>query len=175
MSYGGRRPRGRKNLETIINSVKNVVDIVGALPAAVNVTDTITGAVDSPVLSSNNQVERGSIIKAIHVSISVNGTQGSGVNNRLTFYIAKNPGNNLTLPNPGATGISDNKKWIFYEGMANLISNADGGSTFRFDRWLRVPKKMQRQASEDRFIAVFRVEAGTSANYCSKYIYKWYT
>ncbi len=172
-SFGRRRGGFRKRPMTVINSIKNVVDVVGALPAG-NTIEDIAIATNTPLSTVSTDVSNGCQIKAIHLDISVNGTGVSGVNNRLTGYLWKNPGNNLTTPNPGSTGTSNEKKFIIFEFMQNLRALADGGATFRVFKWQRLPKRYWRMGTDDRWQVIFRLESGGTANYCSKYIYKWY-
>ncbi len=164
--YGGMRP--------VINSTKNVVDNIDVSTGGANIVTNIAEAQDTPLATVDDNVSIGCKIFRVFMELSINGTAGTGVNNAIRFYIIKNPGNNLTLPNPGTTGTSNEKKFVVFEGMFNLGATADGASTQNMKRWIKLPKVYHRMGTDDRWQFVVRTEGAATANYCTKFIYKWY-
>ncbi len=164
----------RSGLGSVINSTKNIVDQIDATVGGANSVENIAVAQNTPVNTVADEVSIGCKIFRIYLELSINGTAGTGVNNAIRFFILKNPGNNLTIPNPGTTGTSNEKKFIVFEGMFNLGRVQDGASTQNMKRWIKLPKVYHRMGTDDRWQFVIRTEAGTTSNYCTKFIYKWY-
>ncbi len=166
-SYGrSRMPR------PTINSIKNVVDIISATVGGTNSVNDIAIATNNPLSTTAVHVENGCIIRFIDLQVSYNGTAGTGVNNRLTGYLFKNPGANLTPPNPGSTGTSNEKKFVVREWMANLGRVQDGATTFTRNFRIKIPKVYWRMGVDDKWSVISRTETGTTSNYCLKAIYK---
>ncbi len=172
-SYGMRRPM-RRSLGTIVDSNKNIVDIIDATVGGTNKVDVIVQAVDSATLAGTTTVERGSKLFGVIMQLSMNGTGATGVNNAIRGYIIKNPGDNLTVPNPGTTGSSNEKKFVIFEFMANLGRVQDGAPRFDIKKYVKIPRVYQRFGADDKLQLVLRTETGVNSNYCTKFIYKWY-
>ncbi len=166
--------RGRGNSLRPINSVKNIRQTVGGLSGTAVFVE-LARAVDSPVLAQSTQVQRGCIIKAVYLSFDVCGLGGTGVLNTADLYLAKNPGDNLTLPDPDATGISDNKKFIFKTWRIMIMRNQDGNVPVHFEGWLKIPKRYQRFGSDDTLIFAVQCTATITGHFSAQAIYKWYT
>ncbi len=164
----------RSGLGSVINSTKNIVDEISNNGGGVNSVENIAIAKNTPDNALSDEVSIGCKIFRIYFELSINGTVAAGVNNAVRFYIIKNPGNNLTNPNPGTTGASNEKKFIIYESMFNLGSSASGQNTANIKRWIKVPRVYHRMGTDDRWQFVLRNEAGTTSNFCTKFIYKWY-
>ncbi len=172
-SYGRRRMNF--GARPIVNSIKNIIDDTGATVGGTNTNTALAIAKDAIDPGANpTDVKQGCQIRAIHLNVEVNGTAAAGVNNAWRAYIIKNPGTNLTNPNPGTTGTSNEKKFIIQEFMFNLNRAQDGGTTRSFSRWLKIPKRYWRMGIDDRWTFVQRTETSTTANYCIKAIYKYY-
>ncbi len=169
-----KRFRQRSGLGSVINSTKNIVDQISNNAGGVNSVENIAIAQNTPDNTLSDEVSIGCKIFRIYFELSINGTVASGVNNAVRFYIIKNPGNNLTNPNPGTTGASNEKKFIIYESMFNLGSSASGQNTANIKRWIKIPRVYHRMGTDDRWQFLLRNEAGTSSNFCTKFIYKWY-
>lgn len=166
------RRRGNRSIRPTINSQKNVIDIVSATVGGTNSVNDIAIATNNPLSTVQNHVENGSIIRFINLQVSYNGTAGTGVNNRLTGFLFKNPGANLTPPNPGTTGTSNEKKFVVKEWMVNLGRVQDGANSFTREFRIRIPRVYWRMGVDDKWTVVSRTETGTNSNYCLKAIYK---
>ncbi len=94
-----RRPFRKRQSMSIIQSEKNVFDITSSIGTGTNL-QTIAIAVNAADNTVNNQVTRRCKIYRIWVELWAYGILASGVNNPFNWYIIKNPGANLTHPEP---------------------------------------------------------------------------
>ncbi len=177
MSFFPRRRnfgRKRSSLGTIVNSIKNEVNFVRGIVAATNNEDTIAKAVDNPTTAVSTEVKRGCLIKAIWIEFWYYGLSAGDTNDIVDIYLVKNPGTNLTLPNPGTVGTSNEKRFVIREWKSLGGLKSLGGTPYhQMGRWFRIPKRMQRMGTDDRWLLVTR--SPTTGNLCEKFIYKWYT
>ncbi len=175
MSFFRRRPRRRRgSLGTIVNSIKNSFGRIDALVASTNLDIVCVLSVDTPVTANVADVKRGSLVKAIWIEFWYYGLSATDVNNIIDIYLIKNPGTNLTLPNPGTIGTSNEKQWVIREwrGLAGVKSL--GGKPYQqVGRWFKIPKRFQRMGTDDTWSLVAR--SSTTGNLCTKFIYKWYS
>ncbi len=137
------------------------------------VNHPISNAIDTPVIGTNNAVNRSCTIKAVWLSIDVCGLAATGVLQTTRFYIMQNVGANLTPPVPGTEGTSNEKRFIFKTWNAMTMRNQDGNTPYHWEGWVKIPKRFQRQAQDDQLTLVFR--ATTAAGHLSFVaIYKWF-
>ncbi len=158
----------------VINSIKNQVF------AAIGITSTISTinlakAVTNPSPTVKDDVRHGCIIKAMWLSIDVCGLGGSGALNNANFYIMKNPGANLTEPNPIAWGTSNEKKFIIKSWKVMIMRNQDGNVPYHWEGWLKIPKRYHRMGTDDLWTISVVSTAGVTGNFSVEAIYKWYT
>lgn len=95
------------------------------------------------------------------------------VQGNVDWYITKAPNTIIaSLPIPGATGGSPNRKWILHEekGIPGTFNNGAGPLTFR--GFIKIPRGRQRFDEDDRVRIVFR--GATVYDACLKSIYKVY-
>ncbi len=168
------RSRRSFGLGNIIDSIKNSKNF------AVGTTGTkqtvlIAKAVDTPVTTSDSDVKRGSIIKAIYCILDGCGLGGTGVLNDMNFYLFKNPGANLTAPNPISVGTSNEKKFIFRQWHFMIMRNQDGNLPFHWEGWLKIPKRYQRMGTDDRIDLIIQNTSGLTGHFSGQFIYKWYS
>ncbi len=167
---GGFRRRSGLN---IVDSIKNEVNAIAGISAATNQVTTLVNSVDSPATTNASQVKRGSKIFRIWFEFWYYGLSAGETNDIMDAYFMKNPGNNLTPPNPGTVGTSNEKKFIIKEwrGLAGLKSL--GGQPYQWRGWIKIPKVYQRNGTDDRWLFVLR--SPTTGNLCTKFVYKWFT
>ncbi len=168
-SYGRKRSGG---LGSVINSNKNMVNISNASVANTLITFDIADTQDSATLAVADDVQRGCKIFRVYLEFWVIGTQSSGVNNFVDCYIFKNPGSNLTPPNPGTEGTSNEKKFIFKKWKGLLGKNTEGTPFYSFRGWIKVPKVYQRMGANDKL--QFLLITPQNGLHCISAIYKWY-
>ncbi len=170
--YSGRRRRSF-GPRPIINSIKNqVFDSTGTTGAIDNTI--VAKAVNTPNSTVASDVSQGCLIKAIWVNIDGCGLGGTGVLNNFQGYLIKNPGNNLTDPNPLSWGTSNEKKFIFRSWKFIIMRNQDGNTPFHWEGWIPVPKRYQRMGIDDTFKFVFNNTAALTGHFSAEFIYKWY-
>ncbi len=142
--------------------------------AAATRTEIIANAVDTATLAVTNEVDRGCKINTVYIECWLYGNAVEGVNSPIEWFIAKNPGNNLTLPNPATQGASDNKKFIFASGKGLVGSSLNGQPGYLIRGWFSIPKRYRRFGSSDRLVLHTRNSTANDLNYCFMAIYKWY-
>ncbi len=171
------RRRGSR-LGTIVHSTKHIIDTEGALTAGSTSFTPISTVVESLSSPFNpTEVELGSTINGIFLSIFMLGASGSGLNGSLNWYIVKLRATQTTgsgFPQPGVTGTSDVRSQIFHEEKG-LAGSADG-TPMAFKGVIVIPKGMRRQRQGDQFVLALRNSDVTNdANFCIKAIYKTFT
>ncbi len=166
--------RRRSGLGSIVDSMKNMkrfaVGTTGTLQ-----TVLIAKAVDSPVNTVDSDVKRGSVIKAIYCIFDGCGLGGTGVLNDMDFYIYKNVGANLTAPTPISVGTSNEKRFVFRQFHFMIMRNQDGNTPFHWEGWIKIPRKYQRMAVDDRFDLIIQNTAALTGHMSGIFIYKWYS
>ncbi len=165
--------RYQNKMRPIIDSMKNVVDTTLSTGTTLQAI-AIAIAKDSPVNTAANEVKRGSIIKAIWISLDVCGLAATGVLQRTNFYLIKNPGANLTVPSVFAVGTSNEKKWVIKQWQVMTMRNQDGNVPFHWEGWIKLPKRYHRMGVDDQWQLAIATDA--AAGHSSfQFIYKWYS
>ncbi len=152
--------------------MKNVVEMANSTSTTA-VNEIIALANDNPVTSASNQVQRGSVIKAVYVSFDVCGLAGTGVRQVTNVYLMKNPGANLTAPGTFTVGTSNEKKFIFRQWSFQTMRNQDGNPPFHFEGWIKIPKRYQRMGTDD-LIHLTHATDTSVGHITGQFIYKWY-
>ncbi len=168
----GSRRRRSGGLGSIVDSMKNETNEIVGITAATNQFFVIANAVDSALLANASDVERGCKIFRIYLEFWYYGLSAGNTNDIMDVYLIKNPGSNLTLPNPGTIGTSNEKKFVFKEWKGLAGNKSLGGGPYQFRGWIKVPKHYQRMGSNDQIVLVTR--SPTTGNVCHKAIYKWF-
>ncbi len=136
-----------------INRIKHVVDSSATLAKNTNLPVPLVDATDTPTIAVTQSVETGSKVNGIYLRVEVasNDPIDTGVVPNVYMYVAKNPGNNVTLPNPNVVGGSDNKRFVIHQEMT-MIENKGQGSNSRtlFNGVIVIPRGMRRFAPDDQ-------------------------
>ncbi len=172
MPFRQRGFSGRSRLGTIVDSNKNEVNGVVAITASANFANVIAITVDSAALTTATQVERGCKIFKFWLEFWYYGLSAGNTNDIIDAYILKNPGSNLTPPNPGTVGTSNEKKFVFKEWKGLAGNKSLGGSPYAWKGWIKIPKIYQRMGADD--LLSFVVRSPTTGQLCFKLIYKWF-
>ncbi len=167
------RRRPRTGGIPLIHSTKNVVNQTLGVSASTNLVINLVNAIDTPVITNANNVLRSCTIKSVFLEFWYYGTAAGDTNNIFDMYVIKNPGNNLTVPDPGTVGTSNEKKYVFREWKGLAGNKALGGYPYNWKGRLRIPKPYQRFGQDDRLVLVVR--SATAGNFCHTTIYKWFT
>ncbi len=151
--------RHRQSLRPI-NRIKHVVDFSQTLTAGVNLTLNLVSANDDPVIGQTAQVLTGSTVNAIYLKVEVasNETDAGAIPN-VYMFVAKNPGDNLTLPSPNTVGGNDNKKFIIHQEMVMLNNLAGGNPRVLFNGVIVIPRGYRRFGPADKLVLGIRSTA----------------
>ncbi len=159
----------RGNLQPV-NRIKHVIDIQAGLVLNNLSTSALILAVDNPVRTNNNEVATGSKVNAIYLNVEAYATTAAALAN-VYLAVAKNPGNDITLPNPNVVGVSDKKKWFIHQEMKMLQEVVKGNPRTIFNGVIVIPKGYRRNGPDDRL--VLQVFApGVNINFCVQCHYK---
>ncbi len=146
---------------------------VQALPAGTNIIFDCAIAKDNPVTTVHNDVQNGSKIFRLWLEFWIYGQTAGATNDIIDAYIIKDPGNNLTLPDPGTVGTSNEKKFVFKTWKGLMGVKSLGGQPYMWRGWIKVPKIYQRMGADDRITIVYR--SPTIGDVCTNVILKYYT
>ncbi len=158
-----------------INSRKNIVQNVAIIAAAGTSTTRIVNSVETmPALAQAAQVVTGSIVNTVYLEVWMYGNAVAGVNSPVTWYLCKNPGNNLTMPDPALAGTDDNKRWIYAMGKGLLGNSGNGQPGYLIRGWFSIPRRMRRMGFDDEIQLLIKNDTANDINLCTLMIYKWY-
>ncbi len=161
---------GRMSMRPI-HRIKHVIDSEGALTAATTSSTPIIAAVDAPTLGSTTQVETGAKVNGIYLHVEVSHTSGAG---RPNVYLAvfKNPGGNLSAPNPTNVGGSDNKRFVIHQEMIMMSGDAGNGLPRPlFNGVIAIPRGYRRFGPNDTLIVALQSK-NVAADFCLQCHYK---
>ncbi len=172
--FGGRSRRPRRSFN-VIDSNKNILTTFQAGAAGTKTELSIAKAVDAAANTGTDEVTRGSKIFRIWVEFWAYTTAETavGVTNGIDAYLIKNPGSNLTTPNPGTVGSSNEKKFVFRIWKGLVGARTQGSTMYGFRGWIKIPKTYQRMGADDLIQMVFTF-TGVNGLLCQNYVYKWY-
>ncbi len=163
------RFRSRNNLRPV-NRIKHVTDLQTAGLLGVVTQIDLIKAVDNPVLANQNEVAIGSTINGIFISCEVYARTASALAN-MYFSLNKNPGGNLTLPNPNVVGLSDNKKYVIHQEMIMMERKINGNPRTLFKGVIVIPRGYRRFGPDDRLTVVL-LAPGVDTDICIQSHYK---
>ncbi len=101
------------------------------------------------------------------------GLAATGVQSNMAFYLFKNPGANLTVPDPLSLGTSNEKKFAFKFWKYMVMRNQDGNPGFHWEGWIPIPKRYQRMGTDDILQIVVKSSTATTGHFSVEAIYKW--
>ncbi len=155
-----------------INRIKHVVDSNSLLSAGVNLPTTIALATDTPTLAVTTSVETGSKINGFYLKVELasNETVAAAIPN-VYLIIWKNPGGNLTAPQPNTVGSNDNKRFVIHQEMVLMNNAVAGQPRTLFNGVVVIPKGMRRFGPNDKLEMVVRSNA-VDMNFCMQAHYK---
>ncbi len=167
-------PSKRRFLGNQVHSTKNIVQAIGGIAAAATQDLVIADAVDASTLADVDGVDRNCIVNTVYLEVWLYGAAADNVNSPIDWYIAKNPGNNLSLPDPTTVGSDDNKRWVFAMGKGLVANQAAGNPPYLIRGWFSIPKRYRKMNADDQI--VLRIDNNTAGivNFCFLAIYKWY-
>ncbi len=154
-----------------VNRIKHVIDKQSAITAGTAETTTLIVANDNPVITTPAQVETGCTVNGIYLHVEVNATSSAALAN-CYMYVAKNPGNNLTLPAPNVVSVDDNKKYVIHQEMVMLQKNQNiaaaelgGNPRTLFNGVIVIPRGYRRFGPSDTLV-IDILAPGVNLEYC---------
>jgi len=134
---------------------------------------TLANAVDSATLAASADVEKGCTINNVWISLDFCGLAATGVLQSTTVYLIKNPGANLTPPNPRSEGTSNEKKFIFKTWNQMTMKNQDGNPPYHWEGWVKIPKQYRRFGAADQ-LQMSAITTTAAGHLSVLALYKWY-
>lgn len=157
-----------------IHRLKHVVDIQTAVPVNTQVTNTLIVAKDAPVLAQTPEVETGSKVNAIFLTVEVVASETSTTATpNLYLIVFKNPGNTFSMLDGNKIGTSDLKRFVIHQEMV-MINALDGGSPRNaFKGVIMIPRGYRRFGPDDTLrLQLFIPSTGIAVNACAQCHYK---
>ncbi len=135
-----------------VNRIKHVTDSQFAVALGVVQDHIFINSVDAPTLVATTQVETGSTCKGAFITVEVVNTGATRVLANAYMMVFKNPGNNLTFPNPNVVGSNDNKKYVVHQEMIMLQMQDNSNPRTLFKGVIRFPRHLQRNGPQDTWV-----------------------
>ena len=154
-----------------VNRIKHVIDSQFATPLGVIVNTNVIIANDNPTIGNAEQVQTGSKVNGIYLKVEVVNTGVTGVLANAYMIVAKNPGGNLTLPNPNVVGINDNKRFVIHQEMVMLQMQDNSNPRTLFNGVIVIPRGYRRFGPND-LLSVNIFSPGVELNVCIQCHYK---
>ncbi len=164
------RNRSRRNSLHPVNRIKHVVDQQLAVSLGSTSFVDLVDTKDAPVLANVDEVETGSTINGIFIKCECYATSSAALANAY-FYLAKNPGNNLTLPQPNQVGSADEKRFVIHQEMVMLQKVTPSNPRTLFVGVIVLPKGYRRNAPKDKW-TVGLFSPGVNLDVCIQAHYK---
>ncbi len=167
--------RRRRQFRPIIDSVKNSVVRLQAVTTSGDTSSIIAQAMDNPTTAVDQGVMKGGKVFRIWIELSytLTGTVTDGVSTVMDIYMMLNPGSNLTPPQPGTQGTSNEKKYVFKTWRGLVGARSQGCNPFYWKGWIKIPKVYQRMGTDDQILIISRA-TGVAGVICIQAIYKYY-
>ncbi len=163
------RNRSRLSLRPV-NRIKHVVDSQDGLVAGTTLFKVLVEAKDAPVLANTAEVVTGSTINGIYLKVEINATSSAALANAY-MYVAVNPGNTLTLPNPNVVGSFEEKRYVIHQEMVMLQQVTNSNPRTLFNGVIVIPRGLRRMSPNTRINLVI-LAPGVSLNICLQCHYK---
>ncbi len=163
--------RRRSNLSIRpVHRIKHVVDNQSGIALGVKTGIVLAIAKDAPVLANTTEVETGSKVNGIYLKVECYATSAAALAN-VYMGLFKNPGGNLTSPNPNVVGSSDNKKYFIHQEMVMLEQKVSGNPRTLFNGVIVIPRGYRRMGPNDE-LTLFIISPGVNINLCLQCHYK---
>ncbi len=153
-----------------VNRIKHVIDTQLSQNAGTATAVTLAESNDNPSLANTTQCLTGSTIRGIFLVVEAYATSSAALSN---FYLIvfKNPGGNLTFPNPNVIGSDDNKKYVIHQEMVMFQKVTPSNPRTIFKGVIVIPRHLQRMAPGD-FLSIKTFSPGVNNDVCLQCHYK---
>ncbi len=154
-----------------VHRIKHVIDKQFATAAGTVNNTSLIQAVDAPVLANTDEVETGSKVNGIFLSVEVVNTGVAGVLANAYMIVYKNPGGNLTVIPPNLVGINDDKRYVIHQEMVMLQMVDNSNPRTLFKGVIVIPRGYRRFGPNDELrLRIF--SPGVELNACLQCHYK---
>ncbi len=161
-----------------INSNKHYVHRTNTSIATGSISAHIAvNSVVAPATSNAEDVEEGSVVKAVHLEYWLNSDGATGTTVQFILIVEKVPSGQtaVTAAQIVNLGAYQNKKNILYTTQGNLGASVDGQSSVPVLRdWVLIPKGKQRMGLGDRIVTSMHPIGSVGAAFCGLVTYKEY-
>ncbi len=162
--------RSRQNNLRPINRIKHVIDQQGGLVVGTSVDVILIDTTDTPTLGVSSSVETGSRVNGIFLKVEVNATSSAALSN-CYMMVYKNPGSNITFPDPNVIGTSDVKKYVIHQEMIMFQQQSNSNPRTLFAGVIPIPWLYRRNGPDDTMrLRLF--SPGVTVNFCVQAHYK---
>ncbi len=153
-----------------VNRIKHVVDIQSATVAGTKEEKYLIIAKDAPTLGLASEVQTGCTVNAIFMTVEAVATSSAALPN---FYmmVMKNPGDNLSFPDPNQVGTNDNKRYVIHQEMVMFQEQTGSNPRTVFKGVILIPKGYRRFGPGDS-LKISVLAPGVSTNWCFQAHYK---
>ncbi len=158
----------------VIHSIKHYVqtDIETITASAVNHV-VLVSAVKVGDVNSAEEVNEGSVIKAVYVEFWVRAGSATASSGQAIIYKESADTTTPTAAEMAALGSWDNKKNILYTTMG-LFNDQDSNAINIYKGWLRIPKGKQRFGLGDT-LRISMLATAVDLHWCGFCTYKEYS
>ncbi len=166
------RNRFRRSASAIrpVHRIKHVVDTQIGVPLGTKTGVNLIKSVDNPVITAEEDVETGSKVNGIYLKVEVYATTSGALSN-VYMIIFKNPGLNLTSPEPNQVGKNDNKRFVIHQEMVMLQKVTNSNPRTLFNGVIVLPRGYRRFGPNDTLDAIF-LAPGVNIDLCLQCHYK---
>ncbi len=162
--------RSRNSLRPV-NRIKHVIDKQFATALGVINDTNLIESNDSPVLANTAEVETGSTVNGIFLSVEVVNTGVAGVLANAYLIVYKNPGGNLTNIVPNTVGANDDKRYVIHQEMIMLQMQDNSNPRTLFKGVIVIPRGYRRNGPNDQLrLRIF--SPGVELSVCLQCHYK---
>ncbi len=164
-------------MQPVIMTVKHLVhqSLATIASGAISNIDVVNVVV-APAAANSNEVQEGSILKAVYIEMWVTSTGTTGQTCSFNMTVEKVPSDatDMTFTQSANLGAYPNKKNIFYTTQGVVGASVDGSNSIPLYRqWIKIPKGKQRMGLGDKILLNINA-IGTTLAICGIFIYKEY-
>ncbi len=154
-----------------VQRIKHVIDKQAATAAGTPDDTILITATDTPTIAATNTVITGAKINGIYLRVEAVNTGVAGVLANGYLMVFKNPGGNLTFPNPNVVGSNDNKKYVIHQEMLMFQMVDNSNPRTLFNGVIVIPRGYRRFGPNDTLeVRIF--SPGVEMNFCIQCHYK---
>ncbi len=167
--------RTRRMLSPIHSKKHIIPQAVAATAVGAIRVHKIATAVDAPVNTNQDEVEVGSVLKAIYIEMWIRGDDETAppANVQVSFEKVEGTGVDMVFSNGALLNTYANKAKVFYVTQG-LVSAGTANSAIPVLRgWFKIPKGFQRMALGDR-LNLNVIAFNHDLESCGIFIYKEY-